>query len=138
MPGTWLSYCRTGHQARKMKLAHLFRVISLLSFFGLLLSLLAWIIIAEHSENFPTAAWLIIGVMPLLFPLRGILYGKTYTHAWASFLMLFYLAHGIDELYSGDAIFCYPLLEVVFSSSFFIAANMYIRISAKLRKSAQT
>lgn len=121
-----------------MKLAHLFRIISLLSFFGLLLSLLAWIIIAEHSENFPTAAWLIIGVMPLLFPLRGILYGKTYTHAWASFLMLFYLAHGIGELYSGDAIFCYPLLEVIFSSSFFISANLYIRTLAKLRKNAQT
>lgn len=121
-----------------MNLARQLRIISLISFFGLLLSLLAWIIVAEHSDNFPTAAWLIIGVMPLLFPLRGILYGKSYTHAWASFLMLFYLAHGIGELYSGDAIFWYPLLEVIFSSSFFISANLYIRTLAKLRKSAQT
>lgn|SRR5690554_4137117 len=121
-----------------MKFVRQLRILSLISFFGLMISLLVWILVAEHSENFPVAAWLIIGVMPLLFPLRGILYGKTYTHAWASFLMLFYIAHGIGELYSGDAIIWYPLLEVIFSSSFFIAANMYIRISAKLRKSAQT
>jgi len=121
-----------------MKFVRQLRILSLISFFGLMISLLVWILVAEHSENFPVAAWLIIGVMPLLFPLRGILYGKTYTHAWASFLMLFYIAHGIGELYSGDAIIWYPLLEVIFSSSFFIAANTYIRISAKLRKSAQT
>lgn len=102
-----------------MKLVRSLRIISLLSFFGLMINLLLWILIAEHSANFPVAAWLIIGVMPLLFPMRGILYGKTYTHAWASFLMLFYIAHGIGEIYSRDAVIWYPLFEVVFSSSFF-------------------
>lgn len=121
-----------------MNLVQALRIISLISFFGLMISLLIWILLAEHSENFPVAAWLIIGVMPLLFPMRGILYGKTYTHAWASFLMLFYLAHGIGELYSGDAIIWYPLFEVLFSSSFFIAANLYVRSSAKLRRNSQT
>tara|TARA_R110000787_G_scaffold120951_1_gene231846 strand:- start:749 stop:1114 length:366 start_codon:yes stop_codon:yes gene_type:complete len=121
-----------------MKFVQSLRIISLISFFGLMISLLVWILIAEHSENFPVAAWLIIGVVPLLFPMRGILYGKTYTHAWASFLMLFYIAHGIGELYSRDAVVWYPLLEVIFSSSFFVAANLYVRTSAKLRKKSQT
>lgn len=121
-----------------MKLVQTLRIISLISFFGLMVSLLIWILIAEHSENFPVAAWLIIGVMPLLFPMRGILYGKTYTHAWASFLMLFYIAHGIGELYSRDALIWYPLFELIFSSIFFIAANLYVRVSAKLRRDSQT
>lgn len=121
-----------------MKLVQILRRISLLSFFGLMVTLLIWILVAEHSENFPVAAWLIIGVIPLLFPMRGILYGKTYTHAWASFLMLFYIAHGIGELYSRDAVIWYPLFEVIFSSSFFIAANLYVRALDKLRKNAQT
>ena len=121
-----------------MKLVQSLRMISLISFFGLMISLLIWILIAEHSENFPVAAWLIIGVMPLLFPMRGILYGKSYTHAWASFLMLFYIAHGIGELYSRDAIILYPLFEVIFSSVSFIAANLYIRALAKLRRNSQT
>jgi len=121
-----------------MKLVQSLRIISLISFFGLMISLLIWILIAEHSENFPVAAWLIIGVMPLVFPMRGILYGKPYTHAWASFLILFYIAHGITELYSGDAVIWYPLFELIFSSSFFVAANLYIRTSGKLRKKSQT
>lgn len=103
-----------------------------------MVSLLTWILAPEHSENFPIAAWLIVGVTPLLFPMRGVLYGKRYTHAWASFLMLLYIAHGIGELYSGDAVVWFPLFEVVFSSSFFIAANFYVRASAKLRRNSQT
>lgn len=114
------------------------RIMTLVSFFAMMITLLVWILIAEHSKNFPVAAWLIIGVVPLLFPLRGILHGKTYTHAWASFLMLFYIAHAIGEIYSGDAIIWYPLLELTFSSVFFIAANLYVRACAKLRKKSQT
>jgi len=121
-----------------MKLVQSLRILSLISFFGLMVSLLIWILIAEHSENFPVAAWLIIGVIPLVFPMRGILYGKTYTHAWASFLMLFYIAHGIGELYSRDAIIWYPLSEVIFSSIFFITSNLYVRALAKLRRNSQT
>lgn len=115
----------------------LFRQLSLISFFGLMFSLLWWILLAPHSENYPTGAVLILLVVPLLFPMRGILYGKPYTHAWAGYLMLFYLAHGIAELYSGDAYFIYPLLEIVFSTLFFISSIIYIRLNAKLRHSSQ-
>lgn len=115
----------------------LFRRLSLFSFFGLMFTLLWWILLAPHSENYPTGAVLILLVVPLLFPMRGILYGKPYTHAWAGYLMLFYLAHGITELYSGDAYFIYPLLEIIFSTSFFVSSIIYIRLNAKLRDSSQ-
>ena len=115
----------------------LFRRLSLFSFFGLMFTLLWWILLAPHSENYPTGAVLILLVVPLLFPMRGILYGKPYTHAWAGYLMLFYLAHGITELYSGDAHFIYPLLEIIFSILFFGSSIIYIRLNAKLRDSSQ-
>lgn len=118
--------------------AALFRYLSLASFFGLMATLLWWILLAPHSENYPTAAMLVLLVAPLLFPLRGILYARSYTHAWAGYLMLFYLAHGITELYSGDAFFIYPLLEVFFSALFFISSILYIRLTAKLRRSSQS
>lgn len=109
----------------------LFRILTLVGFFGLMISLTAWITLAEHGEGYPTAAWLIIGVVPLLLPLRGILHGKPYTHAWASFMMLFYFTHGVGEVYSTGAIEIYPWLEVFFSSLAFTAMILFIKYNAK-------
>ncbi|AFJ01788.1 putative membrane protein [Methylophaga frappieri] len=114
------------------------RFTSLLSYFGLLLTIMAWILLAPHGDNYPTAAMLLLGVLPLLFPLTGLLYGRSYTHAWSGFLVLFYLAHAIGELYSGDAFWLWPGLEIFFSLSFLIAANLYVRFIAKSRNRSQS
>ena len=109
-----------------------FKQLALLSYFGLMTSLICWITLAEHSSQYPTAAMLILGLVPLLFPLRGMLHGKPYTHAWLSFLMLFYLSHGIGEVYSAVEVSLYPILEVLFSSLTFIACILFIRLNAKI------
>lgn len=116
----------------------LFRNLALFSYFGLLATLLFWILWAPHSDNFPTAAMLLLGIVPLLFPLRGLLNGRSYTYAWSGFLVLFYMAHAIGELYSGDAFWLYPLLELVFSLIFMIASNAYVRLQGKLRKTSHS
>lgn len=116
----------------------LFKRLTLLSYFGLVVTLLAWILLAPHSDNFPTAAMLLLGIVPLLFPLRGLLYGKSYTFAWSGFLVLFYMAHAIGELYSGDAFWVYPFLELVFSLIFMIASNAYVRLNGKMRKKSHS
>lgn len=115
-----------------MKLTALLKNIALFSFFGLMATLLYWIVLAPHNEGFPTAAMLIIGVVPLLFPLRGILNNRPYTYAWNSFLMLFYFSHSIGELYSADTILIYPLLELIFSASCFTSSILFIKTNAKL------
>jgi uncharacterized membrane protein len=114
-----------------------FRWLTLLSFFGLMLTLLGWILIAPHSDNFPTAAMLVLGVVPLLFPMRGLLYAKPYTHAWTSFLMLFYFSHAVGELYSGDSMLLYPLLALIFSSLCFCGSIIFIKTDAKTRNTSQ-
>lgn len=111
-----------------------FKQLALFSFLGLMTTLIYWITLAEHSGNFPTAAWLVIALLPLLFPLRGMLHGKPYTHAWNSFLMLFYFSHGIGEIYSAEGFSLFPSLEVLFSSVTFIASITFIRLNAKMRK----
>lgn len=115
-----------------------FRYLTLFSYFGLLATLLVWIIVAPHGDNFPTAAMLLLGIMPLLFPLRGLLHGRSYTYAWSGFLVLFYMAHAIGELYSGDAFWLYPLLELIFSLVFMIASNAYVRFLGKMRKASHS
>lgn len=111
--------------------ARLFRILTLTGFFGLMISLTAWIILPIRDASYPTAAWLIIGVVPLLLPLRGILHGKPYTHAWASFMMLFYFTHGVGEVYSTGMQAIYPWLEVVFSTLAFTAMILFIKYNAK-------
>ena len=108
-----------------------YKHLSLASYFGLMISLLLWIIIGEHSDNYPIFAWLIIGLIPLLFPLRGLLHGKPYTHAWTGFLLLFYFAHGIGEVYSACGLHLYASLEVIFSTLSFIASILFIRLNAR-------
>jgi uncharacterized membrane protein len=111
--------------------AAFFRWLALGSYFGLMITLIVWIVVIPHGENFPIGAWLIIGVVPFLLPLRGILHAKPYTHAWASFLMLFYFTHGIGELYSSGFTDLFPWLEVVLSCTSFIGMILYIRQNAK-------
>jgi uncharacterized membrane protein len=120
-----------------MNTVTLFRWLTLISFFGLMLTLLGWILLAPHAENYPTAAMLLIGVVPLLFPLRGLLYAKPYTHAWTSFLMLFYFSHSVGELYSGDSGLLYPLFALIFSTLCFCSSIVYVKIEAKMRKASQ-
>ena len=113
-----------------------FKQLTLFSFLGLMISLICWITLAEHSENFPTAALLTIALLPLLFPLRGMLHSKPYTYAWNSFLMLFYFSHGIGEVYSAEGFSLFPSLEVLFSSMTFIASIIFIRLNAKMRRTS--
>jgi uncharacterized membrane protein len=116
-----------------MKAQH-YQWLTLASYFALMFSLVIWIVVMPHSENFPTAAWLIIGVVPLLFPMRGLLHGKPYTHAWASFLMLFYFTHGIGELYSSQFSELFAWLEVIFSMTSFMAMILFVKKNAKEQK----
>jgi len=113
--------------------SQVFKHAALFSYFALMASLLSWIIIAPHSDTFPTATMLLIAMVPLLFPLRGMLHNKPYTHAWNSFLMLFYFSHGIGELYSAEHFLLYPWLEIIFSSFCFTSSIIFIRLNAKMR-----
>lgn len=114
-----------------------FKQLATFSFFGLMVTLICWITLGEHSDNFPTAAWLVLALLPLLFPMRGILHGKPYTHAWTSFLMLGYFSHGIGELYSAPSFHLYAALEILFSCMTFTASIIFIKLNAKLSKSSQ-
>ena len=112
----------------------LFRALPLVSFFGLMITLLAWILIAPHAENYPVAAMLILGLVPLLFPMRGLLYGRPYTHAWTSFLMLFYFSHAVGEVYSASSLTLYPVLALICSSVCFCSTILYVKFNAKNKK----
>lgn len=125
------------HYKNHKLMTQLFKQLALFSFFALMISLICWITLGSHSNNYPTSAWLLIALIPLLFPLRGLLHGKPYTHAWTSFLMLLYFSHGIGEAYSAQSFDIYPYLEILFSFITFSASITFIKLNAKMRKSSQ-
>ena len=107
--------------------SHFLHALTLFGYFGTLALLTAWYSWIAPSTHFPTALVLSVMLVPLLFPLRGLLHGRKYTFAWSCFLALLYFTHGVMEAYSSE-ITRYPgLLEVVFTSLWFVAAMVYIR-----------
>lgn len=115
----------------------LFRTTAMVSYFSLMGFLLLWIIWLAPSRHFPTAMVLIVMVVPLLFPLRGILHGRAYTHAWTGFLALLYLIHGIGDFVVNPAGRVYAAIEITLSLLLFFSCALYARITGNGEKAAR-
>ena len=112
------------------------RFVTLVGYFGLLGLLLLWALWLAPHPRYPTALVLIVSVGPLLFPLRGLLHGRTYTHAWTSFLALFYFVLGVDNIAAAQAPPWLAWLELFLSLTLFIGCLSYVRLRGReLRQS---
>lgn len=106
------------------------RILALCGYFGLLLLLPLWYAWLSPPQ-LPLGLALGILMLPLLFPLRGLLQGRPYTYAWSSFLALFYFIHAVVELYSTPEDRYLALLELLLSLAFYIGAVMYARLGGR-------
>lgn len=94
-------------------------------YFGLLLLVPLWHLYLsppalEISPWLVTSIWLI----PLLFPLKGIIKGNPYTYAWSGFIALIYIMHGCVIIISNDQETVLAAVELVFASVF-LMGNIY-------------
>lgn len=95
------------------------------------LALLGWVI-AWHFLLAPEAGYsaffiFIMYVLPLLLPLKGVIQGKPYTHAWANFIIMFYLIHGCTIAYASEAERGYAIIEIILSTSMFVGCSIFAR-----------
>ena len=102
--------------------------LTLTGYFGTLALLVIWYGWAAPSPQFPVSLVLLILVLPLFAPLRGLLHGRRYTIAWSCFLAVCYFTHGVVEAYSSPVTRHLGLLEVTLTSLWFLAALTYIRL----------
>lgn len=107
------------------------RAATLTGYFGLFGLLLLWFAVLEPPSRLPVALALLLWAGPLLFPLRGLLHGRPYTHAWVSFLALFYFAFGVFHVAGTMARPWLAWLEIGFSALLFAGAIGYARASAR-------
>ncbi|MCL1048153.1 DUF2069 domain-containing protein [Shewanella abyssi] len=80
----------------------------------------------EYSMLF-SLLWLV----PLLLPLKGILTGKPYTYAWASFILCLYMLHALTLFYVTDTNFIFALIESLLIGALLIGFPFYARIRGR-------
>lgn len=110
-------------------------------------SLLALIILGIAWELFlaplrPGGSWMVLKVLPLFFPMAGVIRRDVYTLQWSSMLILLYFAEGIVRATSDRDPTSAMLgwVEVALALIFFFCSIFYLRPYKKAAKklAAQT
>ncbi|TEW43374.1 DUF2069 domain-containing protein [Psychromonas algicola] len=94
-------------------------------YFGLLLLVPLWHLYLS-PPTLQISPWLItsIWLIPLLFPLKGIIKGNPYTYAWSGFIALIYIMHACVIIMSDQQERVLGIIELIFASLFLIG-NIY-------------
>jgi len=114
-----------------MDRTHFLYYLTLTGYLGTLALLVAWYGWLSPATHFPVVVVLLVLVLPLFAPLRGLLHGRRYTFSWSCFLSLLYFTHGVVEAYASDGTRYLGLLEVLLTSLWFLGAVGYIRFGAR-------
>lgn len=132
MSGAW--YTLGDYRARlieslKVVLAPRFaHRIALTGYFGLLALLMLWPTVLSPPQRFPIALILAVSLLPLLLPLRGLLYGRPTACTWAAYLSLFYFIHGVTDIAGNLGNQRFPgALEVFTSLILFFGCTFYLK-----------
>lgn len=102
---------------------HSLKIISLMSWASLLALQMAlpWMTVLQGNY------WLLVLVLPLLIPFKGLLDNQLYTYKWIGFLTLLYFCIGISELVSNPQLRLYGFGTSVASMLLFLASIYYAR-----------
>ena len=116
-----------------------FQRIALIGYIGLLILMPLWMYFVPPQEGPLDVMSLFVPIIPLLFPLRGIIKDNTYTYAWANFVVMLYFIHGLTMLWVAPDELIWVLLELLFASFMFIGCTYYARhrgqeLGLKIRK----
>jgi uncharacterized membrane protein len=103
---------------------HPLKIVSLVSVAGLFISQ-SILLVMSNSDN--VLIWALILILPLLFPVKGLLRDNRYTYKWIGFLTLFYFCIGVSELVSSPEYRLYATLTLAFSIGLFLSSIYYTR-----------
>ncbi len=104
------------------------RKMTLLSYFSLMGLLIFGITQRGIYPDTPRAILLLGLVGPMMLPLRGLLRGKRYTHAWSSFLSLLYVVFAVDA-WAAKVDIALAASELLLAILWFSGCVLYARLS---------
>lgn len=97
----------------------------------LLIFVTLWQFVLNTEHSYSPAFVFLFYILPLLLPLPGIIRGKPYTHAWASFIILIYIIHGLTVAYAVGNERIYALIELVLAIGMFTGCCVFARLRGK-------
>ncbi|MBU0500120.1 MAG: DUF2069 domain-containing protein [Gammaproteobacteria bacterium] len=105
----------------------LFGGVALASYFLLLGLLFLWVVAFTPPLHWPRPILLLIVVLPLALPVRGVLHDRP--RAWFAviFLSLVYALHGAAEVYVAPRASVLPYAELGLALTLFFSALLHLR-----------
>lgn len=104
-----------------MQLAHLFTMVG---YFGLIILIPIWNLWWYPSNDFNNQVITVFWLIPLIFPLVGLLKKNPYTHAWSGFIAVIYICHALTSLVTSREEIIAISLELILAN-LFLFAGMY-------------
>ena len=101
--------------------------ITLLGYFSLLFYMPFWLIFASDDSALSVPLIFAMFILPLLFPLKGLVQGNPYTYAWSNFIVMIYFLHSLTTLWVSADEKLWALGEFVLASIMFIAGSYYAK-----------
>ena len=101
--------------------------IALFGYFSLLFFMPLWLLVLSPSEGLSASTTLILFILPLLFPLKGLLQGNPFTYAWANFIVLIYFLHSLTTLWVLPSDMIWAILELFFATMMFLGCSYYAK-----------
>lgn len=109
-----------------MQAARMLALAGVLGLFALVLTWNAWL---DPPRVLPRALVLLLLLLPLALPLRGMLAGRRYTHAWATYVSMFYFVLGVFHAAGSDAERIYGWLMIILSVAWLAGSTLYARLA---------
>jgi uncharacterized membrane protein len=108
-----------------------FRRLTLTSYLLLIVWIALWHFILTIDKTTSTLFTLLFWIAPILLPAKGLLEGKPYTYAWANFIVMYYLLHGLTAVYAVEGERLYALVEIILCSVLFTGCSFYARMRGR-------
>ncbi len=105
----------------------LFRTLALTAYLALLTLMLVWQLWWSQGSELSPLFRVLLWIVPLLFPLVGIIRGKPYTHAWANFILMWYFLHSLTLLWVAPEQRHLAIGELLLTTLAFIGCTAYAR-----------
>lgn len=127
------------HTIEKQPITKKFQTLALIGYIGLLILMPLWMFVFEPREDHSIGFVFAVYILPLLFPLKGIIQDKPYTYAWANFVVMIYFIHGSTLLWIAQEQLVFIVAELLFACCMFIGCTYYARhrgqeLGLKIRK----
>jgi uncharacterized membrane protein len=108
-----------------------FRILTLTSYLLLIVWLVVWHFILTIDKPTSTLFTLLFWVVPILLPIKGLIEGKPYTHAWTNFIVMYYLLHGLTAVYAVEGERLYAFVEIILCCALFTGCSFYARMRGR-------